>query len=317
MLLYDLKENINVFRTANNSQFDKDKANVFTWGSENTQVIEETHNKQSDFITDLDKYEVEQLRAESENKKAPSSVLRDEYNMEEQVKYWTDYLKVKYHEKSYNTVDQYQQSNKDTDPFDLFHYGLNVSSEHGFMDTFEDKLRQFSEECDRLQGFQFMVDAYNGFGGISSKCFDIVKEEFRKKSIFAILPFPSFDNQQKENKMSRMINTSFTLKTLLEDQSDVMALPISLSESFFASSKSKYVDLQAVNFQPNLHYHTSAVLASLIDSVTLPWRQKSQVADMPNFFNFFDCYKYKVIRVDNLRIQIASKLVLCKLVLKT
>lgn len=133
MLLYDLKENINVFRTANGSQFDKDKNNIFTWGSENTQVIEETTNKQSDFINDLDKvislyqaftddaffngvwlkYEVEELQAELENKKVASSdLIRDEYNMEEQVRYWTDYLKVKYHDKSYNTVDQYQQSNK-------------------------------------------------------------------------------------------------------------------------------------------------------------------------------------------------------------
>ena len=39
----------------------------------------------------------------------------------------------------------------DADPFDLFHYGLNISKENSFLDNYEDKLRLDSEECDNIQ----------------------------------------------------------------------------------------------------------------------------------------------------------------------
>lgn len=31
-----------------------------------------------------------------------------EYKMEQQVRYWPDFLKIKYHDRSYNTINQYQ-----------------------------------------------------------------------------------------------------------------------------------------------------------------------------------------------------------------
>ena len=102
------------------------------------------------------------------------------------------------------------------EPFDLFNYGINIFEDRDFTDDFEDKLRHFGEECDYLQGFQFIVDAYNGilrifmfmilklaiknniilgFGGASQKSLELIHEEFNKKPIFAFLPFPYFDDQ--------------------------------------------------------------------------------------------------------------------------
>ena len=77
----------------------------------------------------------------------------------------------------------------------MHHYGLGVSKETNFIENFEDKLRHYAEESDHIQGFQFMVDAFNGFGGMSSNCMNHITEEFRKKSILAVLPFPYFQNQ--------------------------------------------------------------------------------------------------------------------------
>ena len=39
-----------------------------------------------------------------------------------------------------------------------------------------------------------MIDSFNGFGGMASNCLNVIKEEFPKKSIFSILPFPYFKN---------------------------------------------------------------------------------------------------------------------------
>ena len=49
-----------------------------------------------------------------------------------------------------------------------------------------------------------------------------------------------------------------------------------------------------VHSKPNLDYHTSAILASLIDSVTSVWRQKSQHTSMNEVVDGLDVYKYNV-----------------------
>lgn len=43
-----------------------------------------------------------------------------------------------------------------------------------------------------------------------------------------------------------------------------------------------------------MNYHTSAILASLADSVTVPWRQKSQQNHLTDFVNLFDAYNHKL-----------------------
>lgn len=305
MVLYDLKENINVFRNADGVkkvQEDKD-SDLFTWSSGETEIIREDEIKTSEYINDLDKTEIEQLEAELKKKQNIDKInyLQNDYDMEKQVNYWTDFLKMKYHDRSYNTLSQFQSSDKDNDDFELHHYGLNaVKEKNNFMDNFEDKLRHFSEECDHMQGFQLIIDSYNGFGGMASgRCFELLNEEYRKKNILAILAFPFFENQKKESKTMRLINTSFTLKNLLQDNSDIMCLPISCDNSFLMSNKSDPINLPFVNYQPSLNYHTSAILGSLIDSVTLPWRQKSQKTTMNNTFELFDTYKYKMVSLQS------------------
>lgn len=117
------------------------------------------------------------------------------------------------------------------------------------MDNFEDKLRYYSEECNRLQGFQIMADSFNGFGGMTNKCLDMITEEYAKRNVFTILPFPYFANQKKDSKMTRLINTAFTLKGLLQDNKNNIVLPVSLFDSFLTSAKVRPVNLPLVNYQ--------------------------------------------------------------------
>lgn len=46
--------------------------------------------------------------------------------------------------------------------------------------------------------------------------------------------------------------------------------------------------------QPQLKYHTSGILASLIDCMSLPWRQKSQQTTLRNIYGELDIFKNKV-----------------------
>ncbi len=166
------------------------------------------------------------------------------------------------------------------------------------MDTFEDKLRHYAEECDRIQGFHLFSDAFNGFGGVASSCTNLITEEFKKKPILAILPFPYFKNQKKTDKQTRLINTAFTLKALMEDNKDLMAVPLSCFDSFLMDKNQKPVNLSDVNYCPELDYHTSAIIGALVESFTTPWRLKtnSQV-DMTSLFSLFDGWTFKMAGV--------------------
>jgi hypothetical protein len=166
------------------------------------------------------------------------------------------------------------------------------------MDTFEDKLRHYAEECDRVQGFHLLADAFNGFGGMASTCTNFIAEEFSKKPLLAILPFPYFKNQKKAHKQTRLVNTAFTLKALLADNKDLMAVPLSCFDSFLMDKEQRPVHLPNVSYRPELDYHTSAVLAALVESFTTPWRLKTDArVDMTSLFSMFDACRFKVAGV--------------------
>ena len=57
MILYDLKDNINVFRTAGSKEEQErtDAPNIYTWSGGETQVFAEQTNQTSEFIADLEK----------------------------------------------------------------------------------------------------------------------------------------------------------------------------------------------------------------------------------------------------------------------
>ncbi len=111
MILYDLKDNINVFRTAGRPGLQQQQPASLTWATGETQVFEEAVNPVSGFAADLEKTELKQLEAEL-NRKSVShiSLMKQQYEMESEVRYWPDFLKAKYHERSYNVVNQYQTS---------------------------------------------------------------------------------------------------------------------------------------------------------------------------------------------------------------
>ena len=66
------------------------------------------------------------------------------------------------------------------------------------------------------------LDSFNGFGGIAASALNLIKEEFPKKSIFSILPFPDFRTESKETQMTKLINTAFSFKDLVEDNKDLI-----------------------------------------------------------------------------------------------
>ncbi|XP_069138791.1 protein misato homolog 1-like [Argopecten irradians] len=55
----------------------------------------------------------------------------------------------------------------------------------------EDRLHFFIEECDHLQGFQVLLDTFNGFGGVGSSILQHLKDEYSSKGIFTFALTPN------------------------------------------------------------------------------------------------------------------------------
>ncbi len=67
-----------------------------------------------------------------------------------------------------------------------------------------------------------------------------------------------------------MLNTALSLRSLGSLTS--LVTPLSMSGETFPLFDLKLRQLDSFKYNPDLHYHTSAILATALDTATLPWR---------------------------------------------
>jgi hypothetical protein len=72
--------------------------------------------------------------------------------------------------------------------------------------------------------------------------------------------------------LGRFLNTTLAVRSFSQEAN--LVTPLSLSSDTFPLRNS-FRTLNGVRYRPDLAYHTSAVLASTLDSLTLPWRMKT------------------------------------------
>lgn len=115
------------------------KDNDVLWYNENVQITEETESVKSSFIKELDNDKSEEAEKN--------------FDFENNVNKWVDYLVPRFHPRTVNVVKQYTHESTNQ-PFDVFNYGRNVWNTESFSEDFTDKIRNYVEECDLIQGFQ-------------------------------------------------------------------------------------------------------------------------------------------------------------------
>lgn len=135
------------------------------------------------------------------------------------------------------------------------------------------QLRFFAEETDSLHGFHLLCDHTDAFGGLSSEVLNLLHEEYpgKAKVVFPLLS-SSFQDASGTAKATRFLNTVLSFESLLDNSS--LVTPLSVKETFMPSSSSHRF-YQGLQFNPELHYHSSAILAAGLDTLTLPWRSRS------------------------------------------
>ncbi|RUS91570.1 hypothetical protein EGW08_000685 [Elysia chlorotica] len=209
------------------------------------------------------------------------------YNLDSEVKVWSDFLRTAFHPRTIHLIQDYQHNDSEQ-PFNVFGMGHHVVGDKTVWDQIEDRMRYFTEECDHLQGFQMFLDCYGGFSGVGASLLSFLADEYSSKSkfVFAVTP-PNVPDKTAKERSCRIINSALSLYHGCELGS--LYLPLSMSSSLWKSVGNP-VTLPYLDCKTNLDYHTSAVLAASIDTMTLPYRKDtapSRIVDITSSFGSF------------------------------
>ncbi|KAL6513297.1 hypothetical protein OROGR_020783 [Orobanche gracilis] len=184
--------------------------------------------------------------------------------LEKGVQYWTDFSKVHYHPQSL-----YELSGLWSDVKEFNNYGVGREAFSGGLHAEEinERLRFFVEECDRPQGFQFIIDNSGGFSGIAGEFLENIADEYTNIPVllYSVCSPESMRNPGSHKlAISRKLHDAVSFSKL--SAFCKLIVPLGLP-SLSAGRMSKYLCLE--DGKP---YHTSAVYASAIHSISLPFR---------------------------------------------
>ncbi|XP_050542872.1 protein misato [Daktulosphaira vitifoliae] len=228
----------------------------------------------NEFLTDL--AEEEKCTKDENDKKINTS--KKFYNLDTIVKVWSDYLKVRFHPRTITGLTQYKH-NDSINTFDNFAQGLALWDLYDMKETWVNNLRLFAEECDYLQGFQVTMDSLNGFGGLASKALEYLNEEYSNKCVISMPVMSSNQIDNKKNPDLYAVNSSLLFSSLIESSN--IFIPLSTSYDGWARG-TNHLNLEYNCYKNELDYHTSAILASAIDTFTLGYRNRFDCNSMKN-----------------------------------
>ncbi|XP_021825075.1 protein misato homolog 1 isoform X1 [Prunus avium] len=246
-------------------------SNILTWGGNFSTHAAEPHKKNL-FLQSLYGEEQENsLTFENgvtggEN---PRTEIHDRdkvESLENGVQYWTDFSKVEYHPQSL-----YELSGLWVDPQKFDNYGIGRESLSGGLQVEEisERLRFFVEECDHIQGFQFIVDDSGGFSPLAVDVLESIADEYTNVPVllYAVRgPGSSVDPRSQKQRVSRKLHDAVSFSRL--SSLCKLIVPVGLP----SLSRSKASTFLCVNDEKL--YHCSAAYAATLHSLSLPFRME-------------------------------------------
>ncbi|XP_004288066.1 PREDICTED: protein misato homolog 1-like [Fragaria vesca subsp. vesca] len=186
--------------------------------------------------------------------------------LENDVQYWTDYSKAHYHPQSL-----YELSGLWIDTHKFDNYGIGRDSFSGGLhgEEMSDKLRFFVEECDHIQGFQFIVDDSGGFSPIAVDFLESIADEYTNVPVllYAVRgPGSAIDSISQKHRVSRKLHDAVSFSRL--SSLCKLIVPVGLP----SLSKSKASRLLCIKDEKP--YHCSAAYAATLHSVSMPFRME-------------------------------------------
>lgn len=187
------------------------------------------------------------------------------------VRFWSDYNHIFYHPRSIVQLNEYEL-NSSLMPFEQWEKGeelfANLDREHDLLDR---DLRPFLEECDQLQGIQVLAGIDDAWGGFASKYLERISDELGKgcKWVFGL---QDAQRSSRDRQALQLTNVAHSLYGI--DQSASMHIPL----ASIPSSTPPYLSLDGSS-----RWHTSALAAAAMESITLPTRLRSDQSSRATF----------------------------------
>ncbi|XP_065216206.1 protein misato [Planococcus citri] len=280
LLLVDVKGSLGCFPERSDLYEDpvvpEISEDVVLWSENDTEVKEEPKRKKNQFLEDLERQE--------EEISEPGSVENaiKMYHLDDDVTVWSDYLGTRFHPRTINLINEYQHGNQEQ-LFDTYAQGTELWKSELFSDEWADKCRIYAEECNYLQGFQVLFDCVDGFSGLTISAIEYLQDEYSSKSIFGIPNIASFyENSTVNQSLIRTINGALSFAELSDFS--VPFVPLSTATEFWYEPASPR-KFNNINYKHNLWYHSSALLASYLDSMSLIYRKRTNPIRLSSFLS--------------------------------
>lgn len=186
--------------------------------------------------------------------------------LENGVQYWTDFSKVQYHPRS---LYELHSSWTDVKTFDNYGVGKDVLSEGLQGEALNERLRLFVEECDHIQGIQFIVDDSGGFSGIAAEFLENIADEYTNTPVLLYTvrdPHSYVHSMSRKGATSRCLHDAISFARL----SSYCKLMVPVGLPSLSRSKLSYT----LQVEDQKLFHSSAVYAAALHSVSIPFRME-------------------------------------------
>ncbi|CAK7203433.1 mtDNA inheritance, partitioning of the mitochondrial organelle [Sporothrix eucalyptigena] len=135
-----------------------------------------------------------------------------------------------------------------------------LDREHDLLDR---DMRLFVEEADQMQGFQVIASVDDSWGGFAARYLERMRDEYGKVNIWLWALQQPVGRLPREKRITRLANKARTLVEAYTQAS--LVIPLAVPPLPLKS-------VLPTTFDPSSTWHTSALLATAIETATLPSR---------------------------------------------
>ncbi|CAL9200696.1 unnamed protein product [Musa hybrid cultivar] len=185
--------------------------------------------------------------------------------LETDVKFWTDFSKVQYHPRS---LYELHSSWMDIQKFDDYGIGKDVLSGSLQLEEMNERLRFFIEECDHIQGIQFVVDDSGGFSSVAAEVLENIEDEYTNTPVllYAVRDPGAYTYAtNQKSSIGRSLHDAVSFSRLSSFCN--LMIPVGLPSLRSGLSPLLHVDDKKL-------FHSSAVYAASIHSISIPFRME-------------------------------------------
>ncbi|XP_010531227.1 PREDICTED: protein misato homolog 1 isoform X2 [Tarenaya hassleriana] len=212
------------------------RSNISTWFGNVTTHASEPRKKNL-FLESLYEEEQDKVRGRENDNMSESQDKDIVECLDKGVEYWTDFSKVHYHPQSLYELSGLWMDSQD---FNNYGIGRDIFSEGSRGEELSERLRFFVEECDHIQGIQFLVDDSGGFSALAADFLENIADDYTNIPLLLYsVRSPSLHTNTRSSKRS------------------------------ISGKASKYLLLQDEKL-----YHSSAVYAAALHSSIIPFRME-------------------------------------------